>query len=100
MLLLQHWKCPCVYVAPGVKADQPCMGFTLSELTWITRLSSAVWVQGRVRRCGAAAAQCRALEAQCSSGASAAPHSPPHPAATLRPAHPLPTCLAPLQAVT
>lgn len=32
MLLLQHWKCPCGYVAPGAKAEQPCNGFTLSEL--------------------------------------------------------------------
>lgn len=30
MLLLQHWKCPRAYVAPGVKAEQPCNGFTLS----------------------------------------------------------------------
>ena len=31
MLLQQHWKCPCVYVAPGQKAEQPCQGFTASE---------------------------------------------------------------------
>ncbi|PRW20279.1 epsilon tubulin [Chlorella sorokiniana] len=30
MLLQQHWQCPCVYAAPGVKAEQPCNGFTSS----------------------------------------------------------------------
>jgi hypothetical protein len=30
MLLQQHWQCPCVYAAPGIKAEQPCNGFTSS----------------------------------------------------------------------